>query len=228
MNAEEKQKMVRFLQKMGVDIRFVSIVDGQIFINNFRLSRFSRAKEEFLLEKYPQYTICRSKIFQKICTRASRVLKDALSPRESILLVHDETCVSLALYAVLESYSRKYGVKIIYNHRTDKLEIKNLNSIVLPLTLDDEVENIISEMLNGEKLRLLSSKTAKSGIKLIYPLINVPRQWIGSWAEDENFECVANDYKGLPCEMLEFMEGFIPDVREKMIKSGVYLSGDNF
>jgi hypothetical protein len=228
MKAEEKQKVVRFLQKIGVDIRFVSIVDGQIFINNFRLSRFTRAKEELLLGKYPQYKIYRSKIFQKICTRASRVLKDVLSPRERILLVRDETCINMALYAVLESYTRKYGVQIISSHRTDNLEIKNINSIVLPLTLDDEVENIISEMLNGEQLRLLSSKTNKNGIKLIYPLINVPRQWIGSWAENKNFECVANDYESLPREMLEFLEGFIPDVREKMIKSGVYLSNNNF
>jgi hypothetical protein len=227
MKSAGKHEVARFLQKTGVDTRFVSLVDDQILINNIRFSSFSRVKEGLFLEKYPQYKVSRSKIFQKICTRASRVLKDALSPRETIFLVQDGTCTSMALYAVLESYTRKYGVEIIFSQSMENLEKLDVNSVALPLTLDDEVENIISMILDGKKLRLLSSENDIDGIKSIYPLINVPSQWVQSWVESENFNCTVPECEGLPREMLEFLEVFIPDVREKMYRSGVYLSSEN-
>ncbi|MGZ4857310.1 MAG: ATPase [Methanobacteriaceae archaeon] len=222
MKTAGRHKVARFLQKTGVDTRFVSLVNDQIFINNLRFSSFSRVKERLFLEKYPQYKVSRSKIFQKICTRASRVLKDALSPKETIFLVQDGTCYSMALYAVLESYTRKYGVEIIFGQSMDDLEKMDVCSVALPLTLDDEVENIISMILDGEKLRLLSSENVKDGRKIIYPLINIPRQWVQSWMEHENFNCTVPECEGLPQEMLKFLEIFIPDVREKMYRSGVY------
>jgi hypothetical protein len=227
MKAAGKQEVARFLKKSRVDTRFVSLVDDQILINNLRFSGFSRVKEELFLEKYPQYKVSRSKIFQKICTRASKVLKNVLSPRDNIFLFQDGTCTSMALYAVLESYTRKYGVEIIFSQSMDDLEKLDVNSVALPITLDDEVENILSMILDGEKLQLLSSENDKDGIKIIYPLINVPRQWIQSWVESENFNCTFPECDGLPREMLKFLEVFIPDVREKMYRSGVYLSSEN-
>ena len=225
MNAAGKHEVIQFLNKIGIDTRFVSIVDDQIFINNLRFSSFSRVKEELFLENYPQYKVSRSKIFQKICTRASRILKNVLSPRETIFLFHDGTCTSMALYAVLESYTRKYGVEIIFRSSLDDdLGKLDINSVALALTLDDEVRHIISMMLDGEKLQLLSSENDKYGIKIIYPLIKVPMQWIQSWVKSENFHCSIPGYVGIPQEMLEFLELFIPDVREKMYRSGVYLN----
>jgi len=219
--------VARFLQKNGVDTRFVSLVDDQILINNLRFSCFSRVKEELFLEKYPQYKVSRSKIFQKICIRASKVLKNVLSPRDKIFLIQDGTCTSMALYAVLESYTRKYWVEIIFSQTMDDLEKLDVKSVALPITLDDEVENIMSIILDGGKLRLLSSENDKDGIKIIYPLINVPSQWIQSWVESENFNCTVPECEGLPRDMLKFLEVFIPDVREKMYRSGVYLSSEN-
>jgi hypothetical protein len=224
MKAAEKQEVAKFLQKNGVDTRFVSLVENQIFINNLRFSRFSRVKEDLFLKKYPQYKVSRSKIFQKICTRASRVLKNVLSPKDNIFMVQDGNCITMALYAVLESYTRKYGVEIIFSQKMEDLEKLDFNSWALPITLDDEVENIIFMMLNGEKLQLLSSENDKDGMKMIYPLINVPKLWIQSWVESGNFNCTFPECEGLPREMLKFLEEFIPDVREKMYKSGVHLS----
>jgi len=100
-------------------------------------------------------------------------------------------------------------------------------SVALPLTLDGEVEHILELMLEGEKLELLSSQTAKEGMKLIYPLINVPTSWIESWIEIEGLKCCFEHEDGLPREMLEFLEGFIPDVREKMMRSAFYISQEN-
>ena len=77
-------------------------------------------------------------------------------------------------------------------------------------------------------MELLSSQTTKEGMKLIYPLINVPRSWIQSWIEINGFNCSLKQVDGLPKEMLEFLEGFIPDVREKMMRSAIYLKMNDF
>lgn len=231
-----KQEVVKFLQKNGVETRFISIVDEKVYINNLKLSRFSRKKEELFLENYPNYLVRRSKVFQKICTRASRVLKTALNPGDRILLAGPENCVNLTLYAVLESYTRKYGVELIiipeldyngFNGSKIREKHQDVDSVAMPLTLDGEVEHIIEFMLDGKKLDILSSHTVKNGMKMIYPLINVPQSWIESWIEIEDSSCVFEDHYGLTRDMLEFLEDFIPDVREKMMKSAGYLHGND-
>jgi hypothetical protein len=236
-----KQDVVRFLQKKWCGNQVVSIVDERVYVNNLKLSRFSRKKEELFLREYPNFEVRRSKIFQKICTRASRVLKNALSPHDKILLFDSGDCVDLTLYTVLEPYTRKYGVELLILDRESKMDGMNdwidslqfhgekmgADSVALPLTLDGEVEHILELMLGGEKLDLLSSQTAKEGTKLIYPLINVPKSWIESWIGLEGLECCFEYEDGLPREMLEFLESFIPDVREKMIRSASYLSQEN-
>ncbi|EKQ54925.1 MAG: hypothetical protein B655_0486 [Methanobacterium sp. Maddingley MBC34] len=231
-----KQEVIRFLQKNGVETRFVSIVDEKVYVNSLKLSRFSRKKEEIFLEEFPNFKVRRSKVFQKICSRASRVLKNALSPGDKILLKGPENCVNLTMYAVLESYTRKYGVDLIVQDdemdRLNKVEFQDkkldpdIDAVALPLTLDGEVEHILETMFNGEKLTLLSSQTVKNGLKMVYPLINVPKSWIESWIDIEGLNCDFEDKSGLSRDMLEFLEGFIPDVREKMMSSGCYLFED--
>ncbi len=233
-----KQEVVRFLQKNGVETRFVSIVGERVYINNLKLSRFSRKKEELFLGEYPNFEVHRSKIFQKICTRASRVLKNALNPRDKILLFDYGECVNFTLYTVLEPYTRKYGVELFIRDQEGKRddwvdsfqfhgEKIGAGSVALPLTLDGEVEHILELMIKGEKLELLSSQTDKGGMKLIYPLINVPTSWIESWIEIEGLECCFEHKDGLSRAMLVFLEGFIPDVREKMMRSAFYISQEN-
>ena len=231
-----KQEVVRFLQKSGVETRFVSIVDEKVYVNNLKLSRFSRKKEEIFLEEFTNFEVRRSKVFQKICSRASRVLKNSLSPHDKIILSNPSNCANLALYTVLEPYTRKYGVELLLQAddvgRWNELKIQekkselSMDSMALPLTLDGEVEHILENMLKGENLDILSAHSKKNGIKMIYPLSNVPISWIESWADIEDLNCNFEPNAGLPRDMLEFLEGFIPDVREKMMSSAFYLSGD--
>lgn len=231
----EKQDVVKFLQRNGVETRFVSILDEKVYVNNLKLSRFSRKKEEIFLNNFPNYNVRRSKVFQKICTRASRILKDALRPGDKILIPSNDNCVNKTMQIVLEPYTRKYGVELMIIPELDFKDIKlsgvgqngsKADSVALPLTLDGEVENILDLMIHGEKLMLLSSQTENEGIKMIYPLINVPKSWIESWVEIEGLICVFEGHEGIPKEMLEFLEGFIPDVREKIMRSAVYIRGN--
>jgi len=242
-----KQEVVRFLQKNGVETRFVSVVGERVYINNLKLSRFSRHREMLFLEQFPNFEVKRSKVFQRICTRASRVLKDALTPRDRILLHSTLTCAGLTLYTVLEPYTRKYGVELILSSELGRLDEKlqgngniqgmglqfqdkhkSVDAVALPLTLDGETEHVLQTMLNGDKLELLSSHTLKNGIKMIYPLRKVPRSWLGEWVKIERLDCVREEDKGLHVDMLEFLEGFIPDVREKMMRSASHISKEDY
>lgn len=213
--------LISFLQKKGVDTRFISIIENKIFINNLKLSRFSRKKEEEFLITYPEMKVIRSKIFQKICTRASRNLAHVLCPKEKIFLAKNDDTLNFALHVVLEPYQRKYGIKLIFSD--DINETIGVDSIALAITLDHEAENILNSMINGEKIELLSSKEFLNSKKMIYPLINIPEAWIYSWVENKPQEEFEQNYE-TPEDFLKFLEEIIPDVRENLYKSAFFIS----
>jgi hypothetical protein len=217
------KEIARFLQNIGVDSRFVSILDDRIVVNNLRFSRFSRAREDIFHHKFPEILVVRSKIFQRIATRASRNLKDELRPQENVFLIGDGTCPNLTLNTVLEPYTRKYGIKIHKAGSWDELVDLKVDKVALSFDLDYEVEGLLDKMLNGEKISLESDKKYMDGHQRIYPLINIPRDWIRSWTSSEDISCTESVSEGIPQEMVEFLSSFIPDVREKMYRSALFL-----
>ena len=192
MKSEPTNKeLTKFLQIIGVDTRFVSIVGRHIFVNNQRFSRFSSKRQETFIKKFPNYSITKSKIFQKICTRASRILANTLKPGEKIFIYDDDKCSKFILDVIMEPYTRKYGIKLFYGSLIEDDSKFDVDSIALPLTLDNEVESILRNILNGEKIEVLSLKNrydAKNNLNLIYPLSNVPRSWIVSWLGKLDYE----------------------------------------
>ena len=226
MKPETNKGIVKFLQIIGVDTRFVSIMGGHIFVNNQRFSRFSNKRQETFIRKFPDYSINRSKIFQKICTRASRVLANALKPGEKIFIYNNDECSKFILDVIMEPYTRKYGIKLVHGSTiVDALKL-DVDSIVSPLTLDDEVESILGNILNGEKIEVYNLKNRndpENNFKLIYPLLNIPRSWIDLWLGKLGYEYDYTVNDSYAVDIMEFFEGFIPDVRENMLKSALYL-----
>lgn len=215
--------LIRFLQKTGVDTRFVSIIENKVYINDLKLSRFSRKKEEEFLNVYPEMKVVRSKIFQKICTRASRNLAHVIRPKEKIFLVKNDDPLNFALHVVLEPYQRKYGIKLLFGNDINENIDLDADSVALAITLDHEAENILNSMINGEKIELLSSKEFFNEKKVIYPLINIPRTWICSWIENKPQKGFEQSYE-TPEDFLKFLETIIPDVRENLYKSAFFIS----
>lgn len=212
------RNIIKCLQKYGVDTRFVSLVNDKVFINNLKLSRFSRKKEEEFLKIYPQIEVVRSKIFQKICTRASRNLAHVLKPQEKIYLVDDNNPLNFAVKVILEPYSRKYGIQLIYGKKLEDANDIDADSIANPITLDYEVKNMLKLMLNGEKINLISSNETFWDKRMIYPLINIYEDWIYAWLGKQ--ETTNKDYES---QFLNFLESIIPGVRENMFKSALFV-----
>jgi hypothetical protein len=197
-----------------------------IFINNQRFSRFSNKRQETFIRKFPNYSINRSKIFQRICTRASRVLANILKPGEKIFIYDNDKCSKFILDVIMEPYTRKYGIKLFYGSLIEDVLKFDVDSIAFPLTLDNEVESILGNILNGEKIEVFSLKNrydAENNLKLIYPLLNIPKSWIGLWLKKLGYEYEYTINDNYAVDLMEFFEGFIPDVRENMLKSGLYV-----
>ncbi|MGF7118089.1 ATPase [Methanobacterium oryzae] len=217
------KEIANSLQKIGIDTRFVSIIDNSVLINNLKFSRFSRKKEELFKKSFPEMDVIRSKIFQKICMRASRNIAHCIQPKKKIFLIKNDNPLNYALYVILEPYQRKYGIELIFGDSIPESRDLNFDLIAMPITLDDETENILNLMLDGKKIDLISSKEHYNNIKLIYPLINIPRSWIHSWIgikldnkSDQNYESAE--------DLLKFLETIIPDVRENLVKSALFVS----
>ena len=219
------RELVKFLQKIGVDTRFVSIIEDKVYINNLKFSRFSRKKEDLFKKSFPEVDVIRSKIFQKICMRASRNLAHCIHPKEKIFLIKNDDPRSFALYVILEPYQRKYGIELIFGKSIDETENLNIDSIALSITLDDESQNILQLMLDGEKIELLSSNENYNDKKLIYPLINVPKSWIYSWTQNKLDNDLNQNYESAE-DLLKFLEKLVPDVRENLLKSALFISDE--
>ena len=216
------RELVKFLQKIGVDTRFVSIMEDKVYINNLKFSRISRKKEELFKKSFPEVDVIRSKIFQKICMRASRNLAHCIQPKEKIFLIENDDLRNFAIHIILEPYQRKYGIELIFGKSMNEAENLDIDSIALPITLDDEAQNILQLMLDGEKIELLSSNESYNDIKLIYPLINVPKSWIYSWTQNTaDNELNQDEYAE---DLLKFLERLVPGVRENLLKSALFIS----
>ena len=91
------------------------------------------------------------------------------------------------------------------------------------------MQKILGKILNGEKIEVYSLKNrydTENNLKFIYPLINVPRSWLVSWLEKLDFEYKYSN-KSTEIDLIEFFEGFIPDVRENILKSALYVDKES-
>ncbi|WP_405304515.1 ATPase [Methanobrevibacter sp.] len=201
-----RRDVLKFLKIIGVDTRFVSYTPEKIYINNLRFSKFSRKREATFNNQYPEIEVVRSSLFQKICSKSSKVLALEIKPNSVILMPKDNFIIDV----LMEPYTRKYGVKLVHEGDYDL--------IVNPTILDDEVNGIFSTIFSGEGLNF----TKKSNE--IYPLINVPLDWINSFLEMDGKEIIKNENNDeLATSFMEFLEDVAPQYRENVLKASEFI-----
>lgn len=200
-----KKDVLKFLKIIGVDTRFVSYTAEKIYINNLRFSKFSRKRQSTFNKEYPGIEVVRNSLFQKICSKSSKVLADEIKPNSTILIPENNDLIEI----ILEPYTRKYGVKLVYGGSYDL--------IVNPIILDSKVNSIFSDIFEGNGLTF-SNKTNE-----IYPLINVPLNWINSFLEMDGKKIIeTKDYDDLSTSFMEFLEDVAPQYRENVLKAYEY------
>lgn len=282
-----KKEVLKFLSEIGIDTRFISYCYNTIFINNIRFSKFSKAREETFKKYFSDINIIRSKIFQKIAIKSSRVLSNVLTPRERILIFKCQNINDFILSIVIEPYTRKYGIEIINSDYTIS-DLKNSNSkhmdniefdsIAISNTLNNESLNLIIDIFNGNKFNFNNSIFINNDynntnantnvntnistninnninnsviIKTIKPLFMVPDNLINSFfnslkLDKNNFSKLDNTFTTntnkinnnkssdinynnfkLELEFMEFVESFVPNFKENIIKSHDYIKKNN-
>ena len=201
-----KKDVLKYLKIIGVDSRFISYTPQKIYINNLRFSKFSRKRQETFNKQYPEIEVIRNSLFQKICSKSSKVLSLEIEPNSVILMPQDNFMVDV----LMEPYTRKYGVKLVFEGDYDY--------VVNPTILDDEVNNIFSTIFSGEGLKFNKKENE------IYPLINVPLDWINSFLEMDGKCTVKNENNDeLATAFMEFLEDVAPQYRENVLKASEYI-----
>lgn len=203
--SNSKKDVLKYLKIIGVDSRFISYTPSKIYINNLRFSKFSRKRQETFNKQYPKIEVVRNSLFQKICSKSAKTLSD-IKPNSTILIPEDNFMVDV----ILEPYTRKYGVKLVHDGDYDL--------IVNPVILDDKVNQIFSTIFTGVGIDFNKKDNE------IYPLINVPLNWINSFLEMDGKSKIKNvNNDEIASSFMEFLEDVAPQYRENVLKASDYI-----
>ena len=203
--SNSKKDVLKYLKIIGVDSRFISYTPSKIYINNLRFSKFSRKRQETFNKQYPKIEVVRNSLFQKICSKSAKTLSD-IKPNSTILIPEYNFMVDV----ILEPYTRKYGVKLVHDGDYDL--------IVNPVILDDKVNQIFSTIFAGVGIDFNKKDNE------IYPLINVPLNWINSFLEMDGKSKIKNvNNDEIASSFMEFLEDVAPQYRENVLKASDYI-----
>lgn len=206
---DSKEDVLKFLKIIGVDTRFISYTPNKIYINNLRFSKFSRKREKTFYKQYGNIEIVRSSLFQKICSKSSKVLAN-IEPKNKILVPDIDSPLNNLMYIILEPYTRKYGVEIVNSGEYDL--------IVEPLIMDKKVNMIFTDIFNGDGIDFTRKKE-----KTIYPLINVSKEWINSFLESDCGEEIKEDSRNLASDFMEFLDSVAPQYKDNVLKASDFI-----
>ncbi len=207
----EKRDIIKLLNNLGVDTRFISLYENVIYINNIKFSKFSRKRQDKFLEYYPDIKINRSKAFGRIAIKASRTIKNQITPREKIYVSDGNKVEDTLLEIILEPYERKYGITI-----TDQYD--GTCKVAKPKILDEFATEYINLMIEGKRIQDNYEDNT------IYPLMHVSREMINDWIKTTDLKYSGEDIEEtIPVEILKFLEMHIPNVAESIKQSVTYL-----
>ena len=202
-----KKETLKLLKNIGVDTRYISYTPTTIYINNLRFSKFSRKKEETFKKYYPQTTIIRSSLLQKICNRASKILSQQLKPKDKITLPKITNKKTELIHIILEPYTRKYGIQIIKEGKPDKK--------IGTKTLNLETYKILTKIFAGKGI----PSTIKTEPPTVNPLINIPNEWIEAFTNEKINNYPENKYKEITLNFMDFLKPIIPSYKENILQS---------
>lgn len=206
---DSKEDVLKFLKIIGVDTRFISYTPNKIYINNLRFSKFSRKREKTFYKQYGNIEIVRSSLFQKICSKSSKVLAN-IEPKNKILVPDIDSPLNNMMYIILEPYTRKYGVELVNSGEYDL--------IAEPLIMDKKVNMIFTDIFNGEGIDFTRKKE-----KTIYPLINVSKEWINIFLESDCGEEIKEDSRNLASDFMEFLDNVAPQYKDNVLKASDFI-----
>ena len=231
-----KKDILKFLKRIGVDTRFVSYFEDddkiKLYIENFRFSKFSKKRISNFNNYYSDIEVVRSSLFQKICLRSSKILANSLKPKTNVLIPNLIDDYTKLLFIILEPYSRKYGINfIMYN---DNLNLESIDTIVSPRNLNNQVRSIFTDIFNGDgiiwdkKFKDLKdfyklNENQLNDKTLIFPLINVPEEWINDFLDIKKDYKRDYEYDDIATSFMGFLAEINPQFKENVLATSSFL-----
>ena len=233
--SDSKEDILKFLKQIGVQTRFVSYFDDggeiRLYIENLRFSKFSRKRTETFNKQYPNIGVIRSSLFQKISTRASKTLAESLKPKENILIPKLDNDYNKFLYILIEPYSRKYGINFI--EYDEDINMDEIDSIISPLNLNQEVNAMLNDIFDGkgidwnrkakEVLNYYGSLENLEDRNIVFPLINVPQEWINDFLGIENEYEIDYENENIGESFMGFLSEINPQFKENVLAASSFL-----
>ena len=228
-----KKEILKVLKRIGVDTRFVSYYehDGTIklYIEYLRFSKFSKKRRDTFNKYYPDIEIIRSTLFQKISSRVSKTLANSLNPKDTVLIPKIEDSYTELLYIILEPYSRKYGIDFI--EYDENVDMENIDSIVSPINLNQEVNHILNDIFDGKGIdwdrkskEIADYYGPIDGDKnIVFPFINVPQEWINDFLGIESEYRIDYDNEDIGESFMGFLSEVNPQFKENVLAASSFL-----
>ena len=173
----------------------------------------------------------RSSLFQKISTRASKTLAESLNPKETILIPKLDNEYNKFLYILIEPYSRKYGIDFI--EYDENVNLVDIDSIISPLNLNQEVNHILNDIFDGKGIdweKKLKDTYMEYNIgeeykdkRVVFPLINIPQEWINDFLGIENEYRVDYDNDDIGESFMGFLSEVNPQFKENVLAASSFL-----
>lgn len=240
-----KKDILKFLKIIGVDTRFISLYESNIYINHLRFSKFSRRREEIFKNKFNNITILRSTTFQKIASKASKSISHSIKIRDNVL-IFNHTKRDVLSNIILEPYLRKYGINLIRSdfksyddfiklknseETTEFLKNNNIDCVVSPIAMDEEVDSILSAILSGKGsksyLKYINFTNNDLKIKFLYPFINNINndsiETVCRILEISGEDKIDYERNELAKKFMNFLDDLIPYYKENILKSSNFL-----
>lgn len=240
--SHSKEDILKLLKRIGVDTRFVSYFKDnetdeiKLYVENFRFSKFSKKRVVTFNNYYKDIKVIRSSLFQKICLRSSKVLANSLKPKTNVLIPKIIDEYTKLLYIILEPYSRKYGIKFIeYN---DNIIFDEIDAIISPLNLNEQVNSILTDIFNGDGIiwdKKLNNSINYYGLsenyeifksKTIFPLINVPEEWINDFLGYETNYQIDYETEDIASSFMGFLSEINPQFKENVLATSSFLENN--
>ena len=158
-------------------------------------------------------------------------MAESLSPKERILIPPMDNDYNKFLYIIIEPYSRKYGIEFIeYN---EDMDLSEIDSIISPLSLNQEVNHILNDIFDGKGIdwnkkendaySLYGIHDDIDDLKIVFPFINVPQEWINDFLGIENEYKIDYDNDDIGESFMGFLSEINPQFKENVLAASSFL-----
>ena len=159
-------------------------------------------------------------------------MANSLNPKDTVLIPNINDAYAELLYIVLEPYSRKYGIDFV--EYDDKISLSDFDAAVSSLNLNQEVNLILTDIFDGNGINWNRKFEDANGIydldlsdkKIIFPFINVPKEWINDFLGIREEYSVDYQSEDIASSFMGFLTDINPQFKENVLAASSFLENN--